>query len=1268
MQRPGSNANWKNPEKTVGGYSSGRRIDVGRSGPVNESQIFANCLRFATANEMAAYLDQVCAGNDDLRKQIDALLNANFTNPGFLEQPAGLLTSATEGLLPEAQAPESVPGLNGASPVIGPYKLIEEIGEGGMGTVYMAQQTEPVKRLVALKVIKPGMDSRSVIARFEAERQALALMDHPNIAKVFDAGTTATGRPYFAMELGKGVPLTKYCDDHHLAVKERLKLFIPVCQAIQHAHQKGIIHRDIKASNVLVALFDGEPVPKVIDFGVAKASGLQLTEKTLVTGFGAVVGTLEYMSPEQAELNQLDVDTRSDVYSLGVLLYELLTGTTPLDRKRMQSAAVLEMLRIIREVEPPRPSTRLSTMEDTALVAANRGLEPRKLHGLVRGELDWIVMKALEKDRKRRYETASGLADDVRHYLNNEPVAAGPPSSWYRLRKLAWRNRVAVLAASGVAGALVAGSAVATWQAVRATDAERAALIALGEKELARVNEARQRGIADRNEQTAVARESETEAVLEFVENKVFAAARPEGVDGGLGHSVSLRNAVEAALPFVASSFADQPLIEARLRITLGSSFQYLGDYKIAAEQAQAALAIYTKHRGPDHPDTLTAMHSLALSYVGLKRYADALKLQEQVLTLRRTKLGADHPETLSTMHSLANSLYRLQKNNDALELYEQTLALKKAKLGPDHPETLKTMNGLANAYSAADRPFDCLKLREETLALQKKKLGLDHPDTLISMYNLAIEYQQLGRPSDALKLREQTFSLQRAKLGLDHPSTFLTMSALVLSYRSMQRFAEASKLCEEAIAHTKARWGPDHPQTLDCITSLAWVYADQGRHPEAFNLLKQALLGQRAKTGLNGPDTLERAAQLSQAHVVYGDLLRGQGNYANARSQYEEALAIKPDDMTARSRLFCLALALEQEGKLTEAEARYRDIVRLDSNGWEAHHRLGLVLEDQGKRIDSEAELKQAQQLNPSFADQQRRGLLPQRRFVGHTAFIEEVVFSPDSHKALSCSRDGMVRLWEIDTGKQLQILRGHKNSVKSVVFSHDGRRALTAGADSTVRYWDLESGRELRRLEGHTGIVFSAVLSSNDRRALSCSSDNTLRWWDAETGRPLRIVEVENTIRCVAVSPDNRRGLAGGGGMIGRVWDLESGTELHRLEGHAGPIWHVAISPDGRMGLTGGQDKTILSWNLETGKHIRRFVGHTSDVNNLFFAPDGKKFVSAADDETVRLWDVATGKELRRWKGHTGMIGAVAISPDGRLAMSGGDDTCICLWQMPN
>jgi WD40 repeat protein len=409
--------------------------------------------------------------------------------------------------------------------VIGPYKLVQPIGEGGMGTVYMAEQTRPVKRLVALKLIKAGLDSRQVLARFEAERQALALMDHPNIAKVLDAGATEQGRPYFVMELVKGLPITQFCDERRLTPRERLELAIPVCQAVQHAHQKGVIHRDLKPSNVLVALYDDRPVPKVIDFGIAKATGPRLTEQTLYTEFGSVVGTLEYMSPEQAQLNQLDIDTRSDIYSLGVLLYELLTGTTPLQRTRLKEAAFLEMLRVIREEEPPRPSTRLGTTEELPSIAARRNIEPRRLSGLVRGELDWIVMKALEKDRNRRYETASGLAADLRRYLDEEPVQAGPPSAAYRFRKFARRNKVKLAMATVVATALVlvavglAISAATVWRANRglqqALDREREALgqkrealdreqsttyfqrIALAERELATNHGARAEELLD---------------------------------------------------------------------------------------------------------------------------------------------------------------------------------------------------------------------------------------------------------------------------------------------------------------------------------------------------------------------------------------------------------------------------------------------------------------------------------------------------------------------------------------------------------------------------------------------------------------------------------------------------------------------------------------------------------------------------------------------------------------------------------------------------
>jgi serine/threonine protein kinase len=434
--------------------------------------IFGKVLEIHSDGERSKYLDQACAGDVSLRAELDDLLGAIGRAGNFLG-----------GSPPVATIDPPITEKPGVQ--IGPYKLLQQIGEGGMGVVFMAEQTEPIQRTVALKIIKPGMDTRQVIARFEAERQAVAMMDHPNIAKVLDAGTTDSGRPYFVMELVKGVPITKYCDEKLLPLRARLGLFVQVCQAVQHAHQKGIIHRDIKPNNVLVAEYDNRAVPKVIDFGVAKATAQRLTEQTMFTEFGQVLGTMEYMSPEQSKFNQLDIDTRSDIYSLGVLLYELLAGSTPFEGKRLHAAAFDEMLRIIREEEPPKPSTRLSSLSlrdraelrapsDSASIAANRSVDPKKLASIVRGELDWIVMKALEKDRNHRYETASGFAADIECHLHDQPVQACPPSPAYRFRKFARRNRAVLLTTMLVLAALTLGTVVSTWQAIRATRATRA--------------------------------------------------------------------------------------------------------------------------------------------------------------------------------------------------------------------------------------------------------------------------------------------------------------------------------------------------------------------------------------------------------------------------------------------------------------------------------------------------------------------------------------------------------------------------------------------------------------------------------------------------------------------------------------------------------------------------------------------------------------------------------------------------------------------------
>jgi serine/threonine protein kinase/tetratricopeptide (TPR) repeat protein len=435
---------------------------------MNEESIFAEAHQMQHA-DLAAFLDERCRDNAELRKQVEALLQAHEHPDPFLDRPAQALLAKADDAS-EGECPGTV---------IGPYKLLEQIGEGGFGLVFMAEQNQPVRRKVALKILKPGMDTRHVVARFEAERQALAMMEHPNIAKVFDGGATSSGRPYFVMELVRGIPITDFCDHDRLTPRQRLQLFIPVCQAVQHAHQKGIIHRDLKPANILVTLHDGAPVARVIDFGIAKALGQPLTDKTLFTSFAQMIGTPTYMSPEQAQLSSLDVDTRTDVYALGVLLYELLTGTTPFTKERLKTVAYDEMRRIIREEEPAKPSTRISTLGQAATtIATQRKTDPKQLSQLFRGELDWIVMKALEKDRNRRYESASAFAADVQHYLNDEPIQACPPSAWYRFRKLATRNKALVTTTALVTLAFLLAAGTLGWavrdRQVRVAETEQA--------------------------------------------------------------------------------------------------------------------------------------------------------------------------------------------------------------------------------------------------------------------------------------------------------------------------------------------------------------------------------------------------------------------------------------------------------------------------------------------------------------------------------------------------------------------------------------------------------------------------------------------------------------------------------------------------------------------------------------------------------------------------------------------------------------------------
>ena len=871
------------------------------------------------------YLEEHCGPDPSLRTQVERLL---------ARLDRGTVTSLSEV--------ERLDRLD--SDLVGKrvssYRLLEVIGEGGFGSVYVAEQEEPIRRKVALKIIKLGMDTRQVIARFEIERQALAMMEHPNIARIYDAGATNTGRPYFVMEMVRGVPITDYCDANSLSTPQRLTLFMEVCSAVQHAHQKGIIHRDIKPSNVMVTLHDGIPTPKIIDFGIAKAMSAHLTDKTRSTGLLQFIGTPEYMSPEQAEMSPGapgDIDTRTDVYSLGALLYELLTGTTPFDAKTLRDVGYGEVQRIIRVQEPLTPSQRVSTLgRELTRIAESRRVEPQALSRVMRGDLDWIIMKALEKDRTRRYDSAAGLAMDIGRHLNNEPVLAGPPSAAYRIRKFVRRNRVSVVAGLLVTAALLIGSALATIGLIQASRERDRALLA---EQTAR----REAGKA-RLEAQRAAREAESASAINACFNDLLASVDPmqlrmlsafEPRDrmapitaSGFAHDVSVAEMVRLASTKVDEAFDGKPELRTTARETIGMTLWGLGLYDEAKPQLQAVLDIRRRTLGDDHPDTLRSMLALGELLLDAGKGAEAGPLVRSAFAGMRETYGHEHPRTLSCASVLASVLSDQGKYDESESVFAATLEAQRRVVGPEHRDTLVTMWKWSVSHLLHENLTDGPALARELHDISRRTLNPDDSLSILCKPLMGWWYAARYEYDQAEAVLRPGLEQCRRILGEEHPFTYMTMQGLARSLQGRDLQEEKEQLYREALAGLRATRGRVHWQTISTSAGFAHWLDEGGRFEEAEQQYRELLTDCLGAPGEERIDTLDIMARLA-------DLLERRG-------KLNEAIAVRRDRLTGIQRrigtespaaldeMRAFAGALVRLGRITEGRAMTRQLLAL--------------------------------------------------------------------------------------------------------------------------------------------------------------------------------------------------------------------------------------------------------------------------------------------------------------------------------------------------